>query len=119
MQLVLKNCLSYLSIKVKRHELKGIAKSSLPVWYYWNTKAWMVQSVFSHYLNRLDSMMRKENRKIILLADNATSHKTEEAIAKLTNVRVYFLPPNTTSALQPLDQGIIYSLKVCTFALKQ
>ena len=64
-------------------------------------------------------MMRKENRKIILLADNATSHKTEEAIAKLTNVRVYFLPPNTTSALQPLDQGIIYSLKVCTFALKQ
>ena len=83
--------------------LKGIAKSSLSVWYYWNAKAWIVQSVFSHYLSRLDSMMRKENRKIILLADNATSHKTEEIIAKLTNVRVNFLPPNTISALQPLD----------------
>ncbi|CAG8640808.1 3557_t:CDS:2 [Ambispora gerdemannii] len=91
--------------------LKGIEKSSLPVWYYWNAKAWMMQSVFGHYLRRLDNMMRKANRKIILLADNATSHKTEAIIKKLTNVKVHFLPPNTTSVLQPLDQGIIYNLK--------
>ena len=77
MQQVLKNSLYYLSIKIRHHEL---AKSSLPVLYYWNAKAWMVQSVFSHYLSRLDSMMKKDNRKIILLADNAT----EKVIAKLS-----------------------------------
>ena len=69
-------------------------------------------------ISRLDSMMRRENRKIVLLADNATSHKTGETIAKLTNVRIYFLPPNTTSVLQPLDQGIIHNLKVCNFTFK-
>ena len=55
-------------------------KSSLPVWYYWNAKAWMVRSIFGHYLNRLDSIMRRANRHILLLADNATSHKPEEVI---------------------------------------
>ena len=92
--------------------LKGISKPSLPVWYYWNAKAWMVRSIFGHYLNRLDSIMRRANRQILLLADNATSHKPEEVINTLTNIKLHFLPPNTTSALQPLDQGIIYSLKV-------
>lgn len=96
--------------------LKGILKSSLPVWYYWNAKAWMVRSIFGHYLNRLDSMMRRANRHILLLADNAASHKPEEVINNLTNIKLHFLPPNTTSVLQPLDQGIIYSLKVSNFS---
>lgn len=31
--------------------LKGINKSTLPVWYYWNTKAWMQRSIFRSYVN--------------------------------------------------------------------
>jgi hypothetical protein len=31
---------------------------------------------------------------------------------QLTNIKVLFLPLNTTSLIQPLDQGIIKSLKV-------
>ncbi|CAG8722287.1 4066_t:CDS:2, partial [Acaulospora morrowiae] len=58
--------------------LKEISKPSLPVWYYWNAKAWMVRSIFGHYLNHLDSIMRHANHQILLLADNATSHKPEE-----------------------------------------
>ncbi|GET55951.1 CENP-B homolog protein 2-like [Rhizophagus irregularis DAOM 181602=DAOM 197198] len=67
------------------HALKGIEKRSLPVWYYWNSKAWMQRN-------------------------NARCHESEN-INSLSNVKVHFLPPNTTSFLQPLDQGIIYSLK--------
>ncbi|XP_061165650.1 tigger transposable element-derived protein 6-like [Saccostrea echinata] len=39
--------------------------------------------------------------------DNASSH----AIPKLTNVKIHFLPPTTTSHLQPLDAGIIQAFK--------
>jgi hypothetical protein len=51
--------------------------------------------------------MKKENRKILLLVDNATSHGT----VVLSNVIVYFLPPHVTSEFQPLDQGIIRVVK--------
>ena len=90
--------------------LKGIEKKSLPVWYYWNSKAWMQRSIFEHFLQRLNSKMVRERRHIILLMDNAKCHNCEN-INNLSNVKVHFLPPNTTSHLQPLDQGIIYSLK--------
>jgi hypothetical protein len=90
--------------------LKGIEKKSLPVWYYWNSKAWMQRSIFKHFLERLNSKMVRERRHIILLMDNAKCHNCEN-ISNLSNIKVHFLPPNTTSHLQPLDQGIIYSLK--------
>jgi hypothetical protein len=32
-------------------------------------------------------------------------------LKKITNVDVYFLPPNTTSVIQPCDQGIIRVFK--------
>ena len=45
----------------------------------------------------------------VLLLDNAPSHSTTGL--ELSNVRVCFLPPNTTSRLQPMDQGIIAAFK--------
>ncbi|CAI2193710.1 11235_t:CDS:2, partial [Funneliformis geosporum] len=54
--------------------------------------------------------MVRERRYIILLMDNAKCYKCEN-IDNLLNIKVYFLLPNTTSHLQPLDQDIIYSLK--------
>ena len=45
----------------------------------------------------------------MLYADNCTAHND---LPLLQNVNVQFLPPNTTSVLQPLDQGIIKNLKV-------
>ena len=47
-------------------------------------------------------------RKIALLIDNCPAHPS---ISDLTKVQLVFLPPNTTSVLQPMDQGVIRSLK--------
>ncbi|GBO31507.1 hypothetical protein AVEN_270265-1 [Araneus ventricosus] len=53
--------------------------------------------------------MCKEKRKIVLFIDNCTAHSL---IPEMNAVKVAFLPPNTTSKLQPLDQGIIRSCEV-------
>ncbi|GBC15082.2 CENP-B homolog protein 2-like [Rhizophagus irregularis DAOM 181602=DAOM 197198] len=54
--------------------------------------------------------IRLQNRNILLLVDNAPVHIINEDV-NLTNVVVHFLPPNTTSHLQPCDAGIINSFK--------
>ena len=59
----------------------------------------------------LDKLMLKENRRILMFLDNCTSHSTTIQ-NKLTNVKLIFLPANSTSLLQPLDQGIIQNFKV-------
>nr|CCA23045.1 PREDICTED: similar to Tigger transposable elementderived protein 6 putative [Albugo laibachii Nc14] len=48
--------------------------------------------------------MRSENKKILLLLDNVSSHHAPET---LTHVKIQKLPPNTTAHLQSLDAGII------------
>ena len=52
--------------------------------------------------------MKKQNRQILLFADNAPCHPPD---IQLTNVKLQFFPANTTSAIQPLDQGVIRSFK--------
>jgi hypothetical protein len=46
----------------------------LPVDWPSNKKAWMTQATFEEWLEDLNHVMRKENRKILLLLHNATSH---------------------------------------------
>ena len=91
--------------------LKNISKNSLLVNYYWNKKSWMQVSIWNDYLKKLDSHMRVQNRNILLLVDNAPTHALYEN-TNLTNIVIEHLPPNTTSHLQPCDQGIINSFKV-------
>ena len=51
--------------------------------------------------------MIAQQGKILLYLDNAPSHPTIE----LSNVKLAFFPPNTTSKLQPLDVRIIQMTK--------
>jgi hypothetical protein len=71
----------------------------------------MQVSVWHDYLDRLNQLMRQQNRNILLLMDNAPTHLIDETI-QLSNIKVYFLLPNKTSHLQSLDAGIINSFKV-------
>ena len=91
--------------------LNGCDKSTLPVQYYWNCTAWMQVSIWNDYLKRLNTRMHHQKRKILLLVDNAPTHAIENPDS-LTNIKVHFLPPNTTAHLQPCDAGIINSFKV-------
>lgn len=52
--------------------------------------------------------MLKQQRKVLLLLDNCTAHQVN---VTLSSVEVLFLPPNTTSGLQPMDMGIIANVK--------
>lgn len=86
---------------------KGI--QSFPTDYTFNRKAWMKSDVFGKWLSDLDKQMKKKKKKILMFVDNCSAHGD---IPTLKNVKVQFLPPNTTSKLQPLDQGIIKNFKV-------
>jgi hypothetical protein len=76
--------------------------------YYANNKAWMINGILQEFLVSFNRRMKRENRHILMLMDNAPSHIIPK---NLTNVRVEFLPPTTTSHLQPMDAGIINAYK--------
>ena len=81
---------------------------NLPVTYHANKKAWMTSQIFTEWLAAWGSYLTKVNLKILLLVDNCTAHPH---VSTLKNIQLGFLPPNTTSLIQPMDQGIIKNLK--------
>lgn len=81
----------------------------LPVIYRHNKRAWMVSDLFQEFLTDWDNELFKSKQKILLLVDNCPAHP---AVRNLKAIKLCFLPPNTTSVLQPLDQGIIRAMKV-------
>ncbi|CAB4440967.1 unnamed protein product [Rhizophagus irregularis] len=54
--------------------LSKVNLDRLPVYYRGNPKAWMNSSVFEEVLREMDSHFRAQNKKILLLIDNAPSH---------------------------------------------
>lgn len=84
---------------------------SFPMDYECNKKAWMTAVLFEKWLKELEKKMKRQKRKIVLFIDNCTAHPST-VTSQLKFVRVEFMPPNTTSKLQPLDQGIIQNFKV-------
>jgi hypothetical protein len=81
---------------------------SLPVMYSHKKKAWMNGSLFESRLSKFNAKMKRQKRKVLLFIDNAPSHPDLE----FSNVKLKFLPANTTSKSQPMDQGIIQTVKV-------
>jgi DDE superfamily endonuclease/Tc5 transposase DNA-binding domain/CENP-B N-terminal DNA-binding domain len=84
-------------------------KKSFPVKYDFNSKSWMTTAIFWKWLREWDNVLIKQKRKILLIVDNCSAHKSPK---NLRQIELAFLPPNVTSIIQPLDQGIIKNFKV-------
>ena len=85
---------------------KGV--TSLPCQYKPQRKSWMDSEIFSDYVRKLDTKFDAEGRKIVLIIDNCPAHPN---VDNLKAIQLVFLPPNTTSKTQPVDQGVIRALK--------
>lgn len=68
----------------------------------------MTTTVFQRWLFSFNKQMRAEDRHVLLLVDNVSSHRLD---APLSHIELCMLPPNTTSCLQPQDAGIISAFK--------
>ena len=79
---------------------KNVNVDNLPVTYRANKKAWKTSQIFTEWLSAWDLYLTKVNRKILLLVDNCTAHPH---VSTLKNIQLEFLPPNTTSLIQPMD----------------
>ncbi len=81
--------------------------------YHANKNAWMTHNVFKLWLMAFDQRM--DGRKVILLLNNYSAHIKNTDLEKfniqLRNITLLYLPPNTTSKIQPCDAGIIRTSK--------
>ena len=91
--------------------MKRFDKSVLPVDYRSQKRSWMTTEIMESILTKLNHRLSQNSRYIILMLDNAGCHP-KSLKEKFSNLNMLFLPPNTTSRLQPLDLGIIHNFKV-------
>ena len=80
---------------------------NIPVDYCNNNNLWMTSNIFETQLRKWDKELSKTKRKISLVVDNCTAHRS----IALHYTKLVFLPPNVTALIQPRDQGIIRVLK--------
>uniref|UniRef100_H3AGR8 DDE-1 domain-containing protein n=1 Tax=Latimeria chalumnae TaxID=7897 RepID=H3AGR8_LATCH len=88
--------------------------------YFSNTKAWMTLVIFQEIVRAFDRDLHFQGRHCILLLDNASSHAVTGL--QLTNLKLHFPPPCTTSSIQPLNAGIIRAFKAhysCTRTVQE
>lgn len=101
---------------------KGFNMNALPVTYYAQQSAWMrmTLNIFTQWFKDIfvpnvqaDLKSKNLSPKAILLLDNAPSHpQMETNLASADgNITCFFLPPNTTPLIQPMDQAVIETLK--------
>ena len=95
----------------------------LPVIYFNSKKAWFNCAIFLEWFNKFFVpavikfqtevlKLKPEDIKAVLLLDNAPAHPAAEQLVSLCGrIKVLYLPPNTTSVVQPMDQGVISALK--------
>jgi len=93
------------------HCFKNVNRDNFGCKYRSNPKAWMTQVIFLEWLKGFDARM--VGRNVLLIMDNYSAHIPLMQLAfvvTLRNTTVFYLPPNTTSKIQPCNAGIIRSL---------
>jgi hypothetical protein len=66
----------------------------------------MTGELFLDYLKALDASFRAQGRSVLLVLDNCSAHVASEDV-EFTHIKLFFLPPNVTSVLQPCDGGTV------------
>ncbi|XP_028678617.1 jerky protein homolog-like [Erpetoichthys calabaricus] len=97
----------------------NINMSSLPLDYDHSKNAWMTAAIFEKWFHQtfIPDIRRHLRSKgmeprACLLLDNCPAHPPAETLKSIDGkIFVYYLPKNTTSKIQPLDQGIISVFK--------
>ena len=104
------------------HCFKNLDKNDLPVDYYAQKSSWMDSSIYfqtwfhDKFVPRWRKALAEKGvpKKVILLLDNAPSHLNVDCIRSSDeNIFCLYLPPNTTSLIQPMDQGVLKNIKRC------
>ena len=67
-------------------------------------KSWMDSEIFADYVRKLDMKFHAEGQKVALIIDNSN-------VDNIKAIELVFLPSNTTSKTQLLDQEVIRALK--------
>ena len=80
----------------------------LPCRYRNQNKNWLDSILFEEWIREVEKKFAKEKKNVALIIGNCPAHPT---IDNLKSIELIFLPPNTTSKLQPMDQGVIRFLK--------
>ncbi len=103
---------------IGKSQMPRTFKKQLPCLVMWkaNSKTWMTRTIFLEYFQKFNAKMQIKNWKALILVDNTPCHPKME----LSNVKLVFLPPNTTTGTQRLDFGIIgnFKVKYCKMLLK-
>ncbi|XP_045464221.1 jerky protein homolog-like [Harmonia axyridis] len=92
---------------------------TLPVDYYNQKAAWMDRVIFKKwffekFIPQVGDYLQENNLppKAVLLLDNAPSHPDVEQLKSADgNIFAAYFPPNVTSIAQPMDQGVIETMK--------
>jgi hypothetical protein len=92
------------------HALKNVAKSSLPVIRKSHRKVWVTKHIFrdwfvDYFVPEITTYCNENNTafKVLLILDNAAAHDLYY-VSMCPNINIVFLPPRTTSLMQPSDQ---------------
>ena len=80
--------------------------NEMAVDWYASKNAWMTGDIHHRIMTKFNNQMRKAGRHVLYVCDNASSHQVRE----YSHIKFLMLPPNATSIVQPLDQGIIRSV---------
>ncbi|KAL1241264.1 Tigger transposable element-derived protein [Trichinella spiralis] len=97
--------------------IKHFDSKSLPVHWMHGKKAWVTKDLFLDWFHHCFIPETKRylsalglKFKVLLILDNATDHP-ENLQFESENVDVAYLPPDASSHVQPLDQGVIQTFK--------
>uniref|UniRef100_A0A8C0QS57 HTH CENPB-type domain-containing protein n=1 Tax=Chelonoidis abingdonii TaxID=106734 RepID=A0A8C0QS57_CHEAB len=93
---------------------------SLSFIYHHSKNAWMTLAIFEEWFNkyfvpdvRSHLCRQKLEPEALLLFDNCPTHSPVETLtSKDRKIKLNYLPKNTTSKIQPLNQGIITTFKM-------